>query len=335
MTRIPFALFGLLLLLGIAAALFAAPSAKGTGTPVTLAVSGLHCSASEQALVTRVTKLGGVSQVKITRKPDRLTAVLDESKTSLGAFVGAVESEPSMANPGKNLGAKVLVTLAAKGQSAAVLAKALKGVAGVNGVGIDAKGTQAALFLAKDAKVTTADIAAALRAVHATASFTAAPAPAAPAAKAGCSMMGGKGAKGGCSMMGGKGDKGGCSMMGSGGCAMMDDAKAGGMKGCAMKGGAKAGGKDGCSMMGGGGSCPMMGGAQANAKPEVKGACKMMGGQETKAGGMAGCPMTSGKAAGGASCDMSGGSCTMGDKPAAKHGGCPMTQDAAKTDEKK
>lgn len=162
-----------LAILGVAAALFAAPS-KGNApvlTPVTVAVQGFHCQPCPDDLQPKLAKMKGVYEVKATLKPAQVTAKLDEGKMTVSQFVTAISSQYTMMNRNETYKGRLVAHIdAAKcageetmcQECRTEIPQLLKGIKGVKEVTLDETGKIALMSFDKKAKVTTADITRAL-----------------------------------------------------------------------------------------------------------------------------------------------------------------------------
>ena len=140
-------------------------------TPVTLSVDGLHCSTCVDELLTDLGKEPGVFNVKVTQKPGRVTAALDESKITASQFVNLIAAHPQAMDAKKNYGARLLAyidtEMCARQQKMCEacfteIPKVLKSVKGVDAVTLDESGKIASISFVKDATVSTSALAKAL-----------------------------------------------------------------------------------------------------------------------------------------------------------------------------
>lgn len=157
--------------LSVAAIVLAATPKAPQLTTVTVAVDGLHCQACVDELQQDLGKVAGVSEVKVTQKPGQVTAKLDESKTAASQFVAVIAAHPQAMDHKKTYGAKLVAyidtAMCAKDKKMCdacftEIPKVLKAVKGVSDVTLDDTGKIAAISYAKDATVTTNDLAKAL-----------------------------------------------------------------------------------------------------------------------------------------------------------------------------
>ncbi|MHB9026105.1 MAG: cation transporter [Armatimonadota bacterium] len=161
--------------IGVGAILFAAQPSTGDKkpvlTPVTVSVEGLHCQACPDELQKDLAKLPGVSSVKATLKPAQVTALLDETKISVSAFVAAIDEHPQAMDRKQTYGAKLVAyidaAMCAKQKSMCdacftEVPKTLKQIKGVSDVTLDKTGKVASISFAAKSKVTTAQITKAL-----------------------------------------------------------------------------------------------------------------------------------------------------------------------------
>lgn len=150
----------------------ATPKHTPVTTAVTVAVTGFHSQACPDGLAADLAKLPGVTKVKATLKPARVTAILDETKTTAAAFVNAIAKHPQAMDAKKTYGATLQVYIDAPMCAAEAkmcqgcfteIPKMLKPVVGITRVALDTTGKIASLTFDAKAKVTTAQIAAALK----------------------------------------------------------------------------------------------------------------------------------------------------------------------------
>src|SRR3990172_4454573 len=77
-------------------------------TAVTVAVDGLHCKACVDELQRDLSKVLGVSEVKVTQKPGQVTVKLDEAMISVSKFVRKIAEHPQAMDRKKTYGAKLI-----------------------------------------------------------------------------------------------------------------------------------------------------------------------------------------------------------------------------------
>lgn len=169
----------IVLMVGLAALVlavggFAATQSKTKAvlTPVTVAVEGFHCQACPDELQKDLAKLNGVSEVKATLSPAQVTAKLDEKTITASEFAAAIANHKRAMDATKTYGAKLVVYIDAPMCAKEVkmcaacppeITRVVKAVKGVSGVTLDTTGKVASITFAQGAKVTTADLAAALK----------------------------------------------------------------------------------------------------------------------------------------------------------------------------
>ncbi len=141
-------------------------------TAVIVAVTGFHCQACPDGLVPDLAKLPGVTKVQATLAPAQVTAVLDETQTPVSALLAAIAKHPQAMDAKKTYGTALRVYIDAPmcAKDAKMcpacfteIPKMLKPVAGIKTVTLDSTGKVATLTFTPGAKVTTAQLTAALK----------------------------------------------------------------------------------------------------------------------------------------------------------------------------
>ncbi len=183
----------------------AAGTKKPVLTPVTVAVEGITCPSCLGKLQQQLTQVAGVTNLKTSMKIPQVTATLDESKITAGAFLAKITSISKTIEPDSPYTAKLLVYVDAAmcaGQEKMCPAcfteipKVLKSVPGVSNVTMDNTGRIATVTLADHATVTTSALATALG--KSTFKFTTSFTPPVAKAKAARTTETGCGTSGGC-----------------------------------------------------------------------------------------------------------------------------------------
>lgn len=146
---------------------FASP--RPAGTPIYISLKGVPCGGHLAGLQRAIGKYDFVSDIKSSMSPPHFALTLDESRMSAGEFVALVAATLKKLAPGEETGAALVLRVASgAGQpklaaaSVTEITKALKGIAGVTDVGFDETGKIVSMSFAQGAKVSTADISAAL-----------------------------------------------------------------------------------------------------------------------------------------------------------------------------
>lgn len=140
-------------------------------TPVTVAVEGITCPSCLGKLQQQLTRVTGVTNLKTSMTTPQVTATLDESKITAGAFLAKITAISKTIEPKSPYTAKLLVYVDAAmcaGQEKMCPAcfteipKVLKTVPGVSSVTMDNTGRIATVTLADHATVTTGALGTAL-----------------------------------------------------------------------------------------------------------------------------------------------------------------------------
>jgi len=157
-------------IIGITTLVLATP-AKKTLTQVTVSVQGLHCQGCVDELQRDLSKISGVSAVKVTQQPAQATAKLDETTIAASKFVAAISIHPQFMNHAKTYGARLLVFVDAPGCAGQAkmcpacfteIPKVLKTVKGIDTVSLDDTGKVVFVTFTHDANITTQSLVKAL-----------------------------------------------------------------------------------------------------------------------------------------------------------------------------
>lgn len=145
--------------------------AKPTLSSVTVAVDGLSSPACATDMQAYLSKLKGVSDVKVIQKPGQVTAKLDEKVITASSFIISIDSHACKAMAKCPYTAHLTFYVDApmcKGQAKMCpacepeISKMLKSVKGISKVSFDTTGRYATVSFAPKAKVSTSDITSAL-----------------------------------------------------------------------------------------------------------------------------------------------------------------------------
>lgn len=169
-------LFTLLALLvaTVVTMLYAAPKAskKPVLTDITASVEGFSCSSCAGKLQSYLTEQKGLSEVKVTMKPQQVTAKVDEKVMPASKLIALINAQGKKTEPKAPYSAKFVVYVDAAmckdqvkmcGACFTEIPKSLKSVKGITGVELDKTGKVATLTFDPKANVTTTAIADALK----------------------------------------------------------------------------------------------------------------------------------------------------------------------------
>jgi len=149
--------------------LYAAPGKMGKQpivlTAVTASVEGFNCPSCANKLQTYLGKQKGISEVKVTMKPQQVTAKLDEKVVSAGKFITLINQQGKKTEPKDPYTAKFVAYIDAPMCEACFteIPQMLKSVKGVTGVTLDESGKVATIAFDAKAGVTTTAIAEGLK----------------------------------------------------------------------------------------------------------------------------------------------------------------------------
>jgi copper chaperone CopZ len=257
--------------------LYAAPgktNKQSALTAVTAGVEGFDCPSCVNKLEVYLGKQKGISEAKVTMKPQRVTAKLDEKVISASKFITLINAHAKKTEKNPYTAKFVAYVDAAMCEDQAKMCapcfteipKTLKGIQGVTGVTLDDTGKVATIAFDPKADIATSAIADALKKskFNFTVSFTE---PKAKAAKTAVKAKSGEDcADGSCDMAGGAKADGTCEMadgtcdMADGTCDMAGDEKASHAKAHSEHAGGEKAGGGSCEMGAegeAGGACPM------------------------------------------------------------------------------
>ncbi|MHB0935776.1 MAG: variable large family protein [Armatimonadota bacterium] len=164
-----------LLVATVVTILYAAPgktSKKPVLTEITASVEGFNCPSCTGKLQSYLAEQKGISEAKVTMKPQQVTAKLDEKVMPISKFITLINAHGKKTEPKAPYSAKLVVYVDAemcKDQGKMCppcfdeIKKMVKGVKGITGVALDKTGKVATLSFDPKANVTTKAIADALK----------------------------------------------------------------------------------------------------------------------------------------------------------------------------
>ena len=164
-----------LLVATVVTMLYAAPgktSKKPVLTEVTASVEGFNCPSCVGKLQSYLSEQKGISEAKVTMKPQQVTAKIDEQVMPISKFITLINAHGKKTEPKAPYSAKSVVYVDAEMCKDQVkmcppcfdeIKKMVKGVKGITGVELDKTGKVATLAFDGKASVTTKAIADALK----------------------------------------------------------------------------------------------------------------------------------------------------------------------------